>query len=300
VPLQCLGRGVQSFGTLDLNPTCGMNLMLPNFLIIGAARCGTTWMHENLRMHPDIFMPSKKELHFFDRDYDKGLDFYEQYFKGWSGQKAIGEATPAYLHGFYTDQDVAANIHRHLPNAKLIVSLRNPVERAFSHFMNVLAKHNHNVGITFEEKLQRLAGDAELVREGFYAEQMTRYYKLFPSDRVLVMLYDDLVSDPVAFLRQVYEFLDVEPAFQRKAIRAKINMSAGKRNLAKSSTVQFASQVASRLGLHELSSRLRKWNSLEQQPMNPRTRAMLVDIYRGKNRELERLINRDLSQWNRI
>lgn len=273
--------------------------MLPNFLIIGATRSGTTWMDENLRIHRDIFMPTKKELHFFDRDYDKGLAFYENYFSAFSGEKAIGEATPAYLHCLYTNRDVPSLIHKHLPNVKLIVSLRNPVERAYSHFMNVQAKHDHNAGISFEQKLQKLRGGAELIREGFYAEQLQRYYRLFPAENILVMLYDDLVADPHAFLRRLYEFLGVDPTFQSKAVQAKINMAAGKRHLARSQSIFLISRALSRLNLHGLSGRLRSWNAIAQPPMNPQTREMLYETYREKNLELGLLIGRDLSHWNR-
>lgn len=72
--------------------------MLPNFLIIGAPRSGTTWIQENIKHHPEIFMPEQKEIHFFDRNYAMGIEYYEKYFSAYDGQKAIGEATPDYLH----------------------------------------------------------------------------------------------------------------------------------------------------------------------------------------------------------
>ncbi|MBA3731354.1 MAG: sulfotransferase domain-containing protein, partial [Gammaproteobacteria bacterium] len=106
--------------------------MLPNFLIIGASRCGTTWMANNIKSHPDVFMPPKKELHFFDASFDKGWDYYASFFpdKKCARYRAIGEATPAYL---YMPQ-VARLIKSRLPDVKMIVSLRNPIDRAYSQY----------------------------------------------------------------------------------------------------------------------------------------------------------------------
>jgi len=274
--------------------------LLPNFLVIGAPRCGTTWIDENLRRHPDIYMPAKKELHFFDRHYGLGIEHYEASFAGWNGEKAVGEATPDYLHGLYAShgQDVAALIAKHLPGVKLIVSLRNPVDRAYSHFLNVKAKHEHNLDLTFEEKLRKVRGGAEIIREGFYAEHLSRYYALFPRESILVLLYDELVADPKAFLERIYRFLEVDPSFDSPAIDARINMAVGKKHLARSRPLWYLSRALSRLDAHRLSERLRRLNARPAPQMSGETRRMLIDIYREANKELERLIGRDLSHWS--
>ncbi|MBA4318316.1 MAG: heparan sulfate glucosamine 3-O-sulfotransferase, partial [Flavobacterium sp.] len=138
--------------------------MLPNFLIIGAARCATTWISENLSQHPDIFIPPLKELHFFDTHYEKGIAYYESYFDNRS-EKAVGEATPAYLYF----PNISSLIQQHLPNVKLIASIRNPVDRAFSHYLYLKAKAK--IGdidsdmISFEDKLKVTN---RLIEEGFY------------------------------------------------------------------------------------------------------------------------------------
>lgn len=274
--------------------------MLPNFLVIGAPRCGTTWIGENLRQHPDIHMPARKELHFFDRHYDRGIAHYEAAFSDWKGEKAVGEATPDYLHGFYTahGRDVAELIEKHLPNVKLIASLRNPVDRAYSHFMNVKAKHEHNADLTFEEKLRKVRGEAEIIKEGFYADHLKRYYALFPPENILVLLYDELATDPKAFLRRIYRFLEVDPDFESDATEARINMAAGKKRLARSAPLWYLSRALSRLDAHRLSERIRKLNARPEPGMSAETRQMLIDTYREKNAELEALLGRDLRHWS--
>src|SRR5690606_12967907 len=242
--------------------------------------------------HPDIYMPPKKELHFFDKHYARGIEHYEACFAGWNGEAAVGEATPDYLHELYTThgEDVAALIARHLPDAKLIVSLRNPVERAYSHFMNLKAKHEHNLELTFEEKLEKVRGEAEIIREGYYAEHLERYYGLFSAESILVLLYDDLVADPKGFLQKIYRFLGVDPEFESPWAEARINMAVGKKHLARSVPLWHLSRALSRLDMHGLSERIRVWNSRPEPGMSRETRRRLVETYREQNARLERLI----------
>lgn len=269
--------------------------MLPNFIVIGAPRAGTSWIHKNLLDHPEVFVPQKKELHFFDREYDKGIAYYEEYFAEWKGQKAIGEATPDYLHGSYSATDIPALMHKHVPDARLIASLRNPIERAYSRYWNAKAKFDHNRSLSFEEKLK---DRPEFVKEGMYADQLESYYAHFPRERILVLLYDDLEADPHGFMRQIYSFLGVDPDFESDWETTKVNQAAGKKNLANSRFLYQLSRALSWAGLHGASSRVREANSVDQPPMSAETRRRLTDVYREPNRRLAALIGRDLSRWN--
>lgn len=270
--------------------------MLPNFLVIGAPRCGTTWISENLRRHPDIFMPQIKEVHFFDRHYEEGLQRYESFFEGWKGQKAVGEATPDYMHGAYSSVDIPSLIKHHLPQAKLVASLRNPIDRAYSRYWNSKAKFEKNSALSFEEKL---ADRPEFLEEGCYVDQLRRFYELFPREQILVLLYDDLEKDPSNFIRQIYVFLGVDPDVSSSFEHARINTASGKANLARSKLLYHLTRVLSRADLHNLATRLARYNSVQQPKMSDQTRRRLVEQYRAKNQELAQLIGRDLSHWNR-
>lgn len=271
--------------------------MLPNFLIIGAPRSGTTWMARNLRDHPDVFLPKAKELHFFDQHYDKGIEFYESSFAEAKGKKAVGEATPDYLHGAYSKNDIPTLIRKHLPDAKLIVSLRNPVERAYSRFWNAKARYDRNVRMTFEEKLE---DRPEFIAEGMYFEQLDRYYALFPKDNILVLLFDELVRDPETFIRRAYKFLDVREDVRSGWEFVKVNQAAGKGYLAKSGVFAALSSTTSRLKLHRLAAYLRARNSVELPPMNGETKRLLRDLYYEPNCKLQQLTGLDLSAWNAL
>lgn len=207
-------------------------MMLPNFLIIGAAKSGTTALYHYLRQHPQVYMSPQKETNFFafegqkarfngpgDEDTSNAvittLDAYEEQFADVSDEVAVGEASPWYLYS----ERAAENIHRRVPDAKLIAVLRNPVDRAFSSYLHVVRHDREN--LSFEEGLlaeeERIARGWELVwhyrRAGLYAEQIERFLRLFDREQMRFYLYDDLKKDSDAFLVQVYEFLGVDPSF---------------------------------------------------------------------------------------
>jgi hypothetical protein len=269
--------------------------MLPNFVVIGAPRSGTSWIHHNLKQHPQIFTPKIKELHFFDRDYERGIAYYESYFADWRNQPAIGESTPDYLHGAYTSQDIPALMHRHLPDAKLIACLRNPTERAYSRYWNSKAKYEKNAELTFEQKL---LDRPEFIVEGFYFDQLMRFYNVFPREQILVTLYDDLRDHPVEFMQTIYGFLGVDATFDARLNDIRINASAGKKLLAKSRIAWNTSKFLAKCGMRSAAEWLRKENSIAIPPMTPQTREYLVGVYREPNRKLQQLIGRDLGHWD--
>jgi hypothetical protein len=271
--------------------------MLPNFLVIGAPRSGTTWIAANLRRHPDVFMSPVKEVHFFDRHYKKGITYYESFFKHHAGQPAIGEASPDYMHGLYSKQDIPRLIYRHLPDVRLIASLRNPVDRVYSRYLNAKAKFDKNKFSTFQERLDERP---EFIKEGFYFEQLQSFLAHFPREQMLLLLYDDLVSDPQDFMRQIYAFLGVRSEFASYVHKTSINASAGKRNLGKSRLLWLMARACSRGRLYNAADRIRRLNSVSIEPMPMELRRRLVSTYREHNLRLQDLLGRDLSHWNSL
>lgn len=269
--------------------------MLPNFVVIGAPRSGTSWIHQNLIKHPDIFVPKIKEVHFFDRNYERGMQHYESYFADWRNQAAVGETTPAYLHGAYSTQNIPVLMKRHLPHAKLIACLRNPTERAYSRYWNSKAKYKQNAGLTFEQKL---AEKPEFVSEGFYFDQLVRFLEVFDRKQLLITLYDDLRDQPIDFMRGIYGFLGVDSSFDAGLDGIRVNAAAGKKQLAKSSILWSASKLLAHFGMRSAAERMRIDNSVDIPVMAPQTHDYLVGVYAEQNRRLEQLIGRNLSQWN--
>ncbi len=209
-------------------------MSLPNFIILGAAKAGTTALYYYLMQHPQIHVTPLKETNFFalegqpldfrgpgDEEYVNRLsitrleDYKEQY--RWSGGRtAIGEASPLYL---YSPRAVE-RIRHYVPDAKLIAILRNPVDRAFSAFLH-LVRDDREPFSDFRQglaaELERIAAHWEHIWHykslGLYHEQLRRYYDAFPAEQIKVFLYKDLRTDPEAMVREMFDFLGVDPSF---------------------------------------------------------------------------------------
>ena len=198
---------------------------LPDFLILGAQKAGTTALYAYLRWHPQITGPSFKEVSFFDRHYARGERWYRAHLPV-RRRGLVGEASPSYLFHPLAPERVA----RMLPDARLIALLRNPVDRAFSHYQHEVALGRER--LSFEDALarepERMDGELEhMLRDpvyfshawwnytyasrGRYAEQLERWYAAFPREQLLVLLTDDLSTDTAGTYRQVLDFLGVDP-----------------------------------------------------------------------------------------
>jgi hypothetical protein len=294
----------------------------PSFLVLGAPKAGTTSLHHWLGQHPDVLLAEPKEPHFFDAHYHRGLDWYwRTHFAGWTGQRAVGEATPSYLPlGF-----VAPRIARDLPDCRLIVSLRHPVQRAYSSWWTLRQAGREKrsferavldelqalaVGIDFDgpdgarlyEAQQRVVnsgGELRLtsyVSAGHYVEHLRRYGALFPPERLRVLLFEELLADPRATVRTLWTFLGVDPAVHLGDATARnvalgalaARLYASRRVRALAETMPARPRRAISRWLTRLSPR---------PPLHPDMRRLLTEHYRAHNRELERLLDRDLSPW---
>ena len=175
---------------------------LPNFLYVGPDKAGSSWLHEMLLKHPDVYLTPAKDLYFFDRYYDRGLAWYAAQFRDARSEEVVGEVCQDYL--FHPE--AASRIHATLGPVKVMVTLRDPVERAWSSYLYA-RKH----GIWPETFGEALRTRPELLEHGRYATGLDRFLRLFPREMVHVALFDDLTVDPQAFLDAVTDFLDVDP-----------------------------------------------------------------------------------------
>ena len=197
--------------------------MLPNFLIIGAARSGTSTLYSLLQEHSDIYLPKNKrpEPHYFFKaaEYERGLEYYQKrYFSAWDGERAIGETSTSYIFG----PDTPARIACDLPGVRLIAMLRNPIERAYSNYWHTVASGLES--LDFQQAINResertaaLAGTdyAEVkpysyLERGLYFQQLQRWLPHFDRGRMHFVIFDDFVSDTVGEYARVLEFLDVD------------------------------------------------------------------------------------------
>ena len=179
-----------------------MSAQLPNFLHIGPGKSGSTWLHEVLISHPEVYFSEAKDLYFFSRYYERGLDWYSAQFRGACPEhKIIGEISPDYL----VCKDAPERIRECLgPDVRLMVTLREPAERAFSSYL-YLQRH----GLAAPTFIETAQSDPILIDEGRYATNLRRYLNCFTSKALHVAVFDDLQADPQAFLDEVTDWLGV-------------------------------------------------------------------------------------------
>ncbi|WP_321166388.1 sulfotransferase [Serinicoccus sp. CUA-874] len=174
---------------------------LPNFLYIGPDKAGSTWLHEVLVKHPDIFLTPAKDLYFFDRYYQRGVEWYRRFFSGADHERVVGEVCQDYLF----DPAAPARIREVLGTPKMMVTLRDPSERAFSSYL-YMRKHGR-APATFSEALDRIP---KLVEHGRYGALLENYREVFPDEALHVAVFDDLKADPQSFLDRVLDWLEVD------------------------------------------------------------------------------------------
>lgn len=188
---------------------------LPTFLVIGAMRCGTTGLARSLGAHPDAFVAVEKEVHFFDRQFDRGIDWYASRFTGAGDVASVGEATQTYLY----DQVSLDRIVETLPEVRMVVLLRQPVDRAWSHYWlnRGLGSEPLDFAAAIEAEPERLARDRadrftySYLDRGRYAGQLDEVVARVGPERLHVELFDDLRDRPEETFKRICAFLGLEP-----------------------------------------------------------------------------------------
>jgi len=183
--------------------------VLPNFLIIGAAKAGTTSLYHYVASHPEAFMPSRKELSFFCEEFNwkRGIDWYEDHFRGSETAVAVGEASPRYT-VFPLYGGVPERIAGLIPNARFIYLVRHPIERMQSHYLD-------NVIHGLEKRPVEAAFSAEpfYLTSSKYALQIEQYLTHFDRSRILIIRSDDMKRDRASTLSRVFSFLGIDPGW---------------------------------------------------------------------------------------
>lgn len=204
---------------------------LPQFLILGAQRSGTTSLYKRITKHPQILPATEKEIHFFDLNYRNGVPWYRLHFPTrhkLGNDRITGEATPYY----FFHPRAPERIRHILPDVKMIVLLRNPVERAVSHYFHEvrLGRENHPIEEALRIEELRLQPELEEMRNnefyvstthqrhaykarGLYAEQLKRYFNLFERRQLLVLSSEEYFSDPSNALHVIFSFLEINAGF---------------------------------------------------------------------------------------
>ncbi|MFW9772109.1 MAG: sulfotransferase [Candidatus Thorarchaeota archaeon] len=279
--------------------------ILPDFLCIGVERSGTTWLYEILKNHPEVYLyPYIKEINFFSVNYQNGLRWYEKFFRSSKKSpqfKILGDISPTYFHY----KEVPARVARDIPNSKFILLLRNPIDRAFSEYRyNRLILNNKE---SFKEFLDKRPHSFKL---GLYSRHLKNWLKFFPQERFLILLFEEMMNNKYKTLKNISRFLGINyDAFDNLNVTKKIHSSdIPKFHLLYTFGYKFSEYINNFLmsyDLYSLSSKLKIFKKIfylsekkkDQDKLNLRLKNKLYAQYSTDIKELENLLNIDLSIW---
>ncbi len=297
---------------------------MPDFIVIGAARAGTTALYSFLRQSPDIFMPDVKEPNFFAYEGQSlncrgpGSDFinnsitnlnqYCALFDPAPKGAILGEASPLYLF----EPRAPARIHHHVPHARLVVILRNPVEQAYSHFLyatHLRIEPLESFTLALAQEDERLAngwqplfGYSSFPR---YSEQLERYFALFPREQILIRTYEEWSTKPEKTMSEILSFVGADPAF-RPDLTSRRNAGGVPRNRMVQDFLMKPNPVTGAVGHivpKEMRLRIRDWlsgfNTQREAPMPAEARKILHERLDSEIDRLETLIDYNLDHWRR-
>lgn len=274
----------------------------PTMIGIGAQKCASSWVHAALGIHPEICVSEPKEIDFFSYYFDRGYRWYEQHFEFGAEQSVRFEASPSYLHDPRTPHRVFA----YNPAMKILLLLRDPVDRAYSNHLHEVIK-GHIGKISFAEGL---ANNPSYIEQGLYATHLTRWLSVFPRDQVLVLLAEDIAADPDAAAASVYAFAGVTPGFSSQVVRERRNESDRARFPILRRLLRGGGTTLRGLGLDESLAKLKKSSPIarmmqansidirkELPPIDPVSRARLEAVFAPEIAALKRLLGRDVLPW---
>ena len=301
----------------------------PDFIIIGAAKSGTTSLYKYLELHPDIYLTRPKEPDFFsiDEHYNKGFGYYQSLFKQAQPHQICGEASTTYSRLQRYPQTLS-RMAQHLPSVKFIYIMRHPVDRAYSFYSYRLkgSRINPKIAIarnelmtakTFEEAIEQTS---EFIDSSFYLYQIEQYLEHYPLESFLFLLMDDLISHPEKTITKIFNFLEVDiPAnfFSGQKIIVNTRKDLPESYIKKQLKTKFFNNQFFKLSLSLIpknikniiyqkwkNSNYEKWRQEQNQdllppPMLLETRKMLLKKFEQPNQILAEFLNKDLSHWNK-
>lgn len=275
-----------------------------SFLGIGAQKCASTWIHTILYDHPQIFHSDPKELDYFSYFYGKGRYWYANFFKEARGYQAVGENSPSYFHHPLAPE----RARRHNPELRIIVALRDPIERAYSNHLHMIkAGYLTGADLSFE---YGMANNDMYLESSRYATHLTRWLEHFPREQLLVLLQEEIREAPRESARAIYRFLGVDEDFESAGLRRRANESRVAKSRGVDGALKRAGLLVRSVGLGGLVeqtkrnpwvTRLRQTNEQDLRalvpPMQPRSRESLLAQLGPELDALAGLLERNTFPW---
>lgn len=271
---------------------------VPNFFYIGTSKAGSTWIYNLLLHHPSIYVVPGKGLHFFDNHYDRGLEWYLDHFKPSNDKAIVAEVSHGYLYSQLASQRIA----QLNPDARLMVCLREPVDRAFSAYLHAV-KNGYFDG-SFEEALVKIPA---LIERGRYATHLAPYIQTFGRDKIHIAIFDHLVRNSKEFGAQILSFLELDFVEVPETATQKMMPAGQARSKTARKLKSKGSSILRQFGLTGLRTRLKtsrlvrnllfkQYTPADKPKMDPMTREKLRDQFCDEVFRLDSLLGFAVSE----
>jgi hypothetical protein len=278
--------------------------MKPTFIGLGGQKCASSWLYLVFNDHPDAFVSKPKELNFFSSSFDRGFQWYESHFDSADGRSAVGEISPSYL----PDWNAPARAHRYNPAFRILVTLRDPVERAYSnHLHDIRLAYYRGSDLSFEAGL---LNNPMYLEQSRYAHHLGRWLDFFPADQMLILLQEEIQADPNFQAQRVYKFLEIDQAHVSDFVDRRANQSYLPKSRSRETFFRSAGALTRKLGFRWVDrlmrrtgaiSALHRTNRLEIRsivpPMHDETAAMLYATFADDTLRLAELMGRKALPW---
>jgi hypothetical protein len=290
--------------------------LLPNFICPGAQKSATTSLHDILIQHPDVYLPECKETHLFDKKekFNKGLDFYkDKFYSDVKAEKIIGDITPIYM---YLEK-IPRNINNLLgDDIKFVFMLRNPIERAYSHYWMSYRRgyetEPFKKAIKLEkERINKGAFERShfsYIDRGFYSKQIKNFLKYFPKENMKFIIFDEFINNKKVILEDIFSFLNLklidDIELEQKSNTAFLpkydifNKFLNKppiliKNIANIFPKEIKKSIVSFI-------KDKNKKDFEKPELNKKIKSDLINVFKPDVKELEKIIDKDLSFWFKI
>jgi len=282
-----------------------MPFRIPNCFIAGCQKTGSTWLYRCFKEHPEIYVPEKDSIHYITLNYYQGEEWLRKWFCGVEKEKIICDATPSYVR----EPQAAGRIYDLNPDSKIIITLRNPIERSFSHYWH--QKRTGYFNFKFDDTLgYGGVGNHDIyeiwIKSSFYYDQILPFYKQFPLEHLKINIFDDLVADPKKFIEDIFQFLEVDTKFlpnmvdQRvnKAVTVKSNSQENRFNTGRLISPRYYKGLAKSVyeeafGKHKNRNTVSEYEKGVSEPFKEK----LKIIFKPEVEKLSQLIQKDLNFW---
>lgn len=257
---------------------------------IGPQKSGTTWLYQALKHHPDICAPEKDSIHFFDINYNKSESWYEGHFKD-KEQKSIFDPTFSYIR----NESAPERIKNYDPKAKILLTARNPIERAFSHYWHEKKKDRFN--FCFEEVFVNYDLFENWIEPGMYSMHYKRFLEFFPKEQIKILFFEDLQDRPQDFFEEVCEFYEINSAYTPDIIHKKVNIAGAFKSRRYRKIERLLRPVSMFKPFFIIHKKLSSNHIENLLDVDVTVKNNLIDIFYNDISQLEEITGRDLSKW---